>query len=101
MALPAELEQTERVLAARQHHADFLTHHPEFKNPIDLLLQDPHVAPAFKQAVSTPSEFLKHRHDKAQRRRLLDQPECVTGFGGLPPVTAEQCEAMDDTLLLA
>jgi len=103
MALPAELEQNERVLAARQHHAEFLTHHPEFEDPIDLLMQDPHVAPEFKRAVSAPHEFVKpqqkafldERYAKQERRKLLPDPEPVTGYG--PLLTAEQIAAMDET----
>jgi hypothetical protein len=48
---------------------------------IGAILADPHVSPAFKQHLTTPAEFLEHRYEKAQRRRLLDEPEPVTGFG--------------------
>ena len=50
---------------------------------LDGLLADPHVSALSKTALTTPAEFLEHRHLKAERRRYYDQPECVTGFDDL------------------
>ena len=73
---------------------------------IEALLDDPHVAPAFKRAFMSPHEFLflNRRFEKQERRRFLAQPEPLTGFGELrEPVvlSAESMAAMDETWTLA
>ncbi len=58
-------------------------------NDLDTLLAAPNVSPEFKRHLTTPSPFLTVRHDKAQRRRLLDQPESITGFGEFVELAGE------------
>lgn len=81
MALPADLEQTERILAARQHHAEFLTHHPEY----DRAAPNAHVHPVFAGILNAFAGVATHAAEHAQDLDAIDKRRDPKRFSGAAP----------------